>query len=367
MPYPSAPATSLGPELPERELPEVWAEQTARGELPQASQAFAGFGRANRLDIEKLGVVARALVKVKLEAETTDEAAGETIPAPGAPWSILEAIELQANGVSGVIQCSGTLLECRERIVYRTPVHAVLSDAHSEPGVSTPVKTAFIWELIYEVPIAEDLTDLEGVVLAQSEQTALSLRLQWATEGEMFTTLTHPLAKATGEVAWQITWFSIGTYQEGKRTVIALPDLQTLHGLVERSTPLVAEGNQEAPLTPTAGDLLRYYIAAYNGYTSTFDPLAWVRWILQYGGNQKPIVFEPASFLVEENAKAYKERLDVNGVKYLILDTTLDDAIRDAIRPMMLSELKSIVGIPSAPAANSRIVSAQESLYPAAA
>lgn len=362
MAYPTAPSSSPGPALPEDENAQEWGELTERVELPQQKKEFAGLNEEQTLTLERVGCPAEVNIKITFEWETP--AAEEVTLAPGMPWGVLKKAQIKANGVSGIIKASGTLLESRQKVVYRSPEHAMLENEHSSGKIAA--KTAVKWVWIVQIPIAEDLRELEGIVLAQSEETALGIDLSWASEKEIATA--GKLEKIKGSVAWHVTLFTIGTASNGKEKVIVLPDLSTMHGLTERSTAIPAEGEQEAPLTRTSGDLLRYFVTAWKKASTTqYDPLTWTTFFLQYGGNQKPVFYADPSILAERNARDYLKRPDVAGVHYLLLDTTLDDAMRDAIRPMLLSELKAVLGIPTAPEAGAIIASAQETLYPAAA
>jgi hypothetical protein len=363
MAYPTEPSTVTGPALPEEELPAEWADLTERIELPQATQPFAGFGENQTLKLERVGCAAQAEILVKLSFKTAKE---DVDPAIGMPWAFIRRLAMEANGVAGIISCSGTVLEARQKVVYRSPEHAVVGTANAE-NAALKEETTYTYEWVIQVPIAEDLKELEGIVLAQSEETALGLTITWGTEAELFEA--GKVTEVKGEVRWHMVLFSIGSMNEGKKKIIVLPDLTSLHGLVERSTPVVAEGEQEAPLTRTSGDLLRYFVSLFKkGSVVNIDPLAWTTLYLQYGGNQKPIVFGSPKILAERNARDYLKRPDVGIgaelIHFAVLDTMLDDPLRDAIRPMALSELKVVIGVPEAVETGARILSAQETLYP---
>lgn len=365
MAYPTNPSTSPGPELPEVEAPQAWAELTERVELPQAKQKFEGLGESQTLTLERVGCPAEVNIHVKFEFETP--AAEEATPSLGMPFAVLKRAAIKANGVSGIISAGGAVLEVRQKVVFRSPEHALLEKEHNSGKIAA--KTKVKWEWIIQIPISEDLRELEGIVLAQSEETALGIELTWASEKEVFAA--GKVEKVTGTVAWHVTLFTIGSGENvggSKGKAIVLPDMRSLHGLVERSVQISGEGEIEAPLTRTSGDLERYYVTAFKKNQETnYDVLSWLYFWLQYGGNQKPIYFADPTILAERNARDYLKRPSVEGINYAVLDTTLDDALRDAIRPMLLSELKSIIGIPSAAETNARIYTAQETLYPAAA
>jgi len=360
MAYPTAPSSSPGPELEERELPAEWNELTERIELPCVTHKFLGFGETDELKLERVGCVAEAQIHVIVKFAVP---AKEVLPKIGAPWSLIKKVALKANGVSGIISCSATVLKVREIVEYRSPPDSLATSV--TPKTKLKESETATWEFVLQVPIAQDLRELDGIVLAQSEETALGIEIQFATLAEVFESGGTELTAITGSVKWAVTLFSIGTMTEGKNTVVVLPDLTSLHGLVERSAEYANEGEVEAPLTRTSGDLLRYFVSAWKGLVATFDPKFWTSFIIQFGGNQKPIGYNDPVLLARRNERDYLGRPTVNGVAFAVLDTQLDDAERDAIRPMALSELKSLIGIPEAPGANSSIKSTQETLYPA--
>ena len=358
---PNAPATSSGPQLQPEEIAALWPTLTERVELPMKQQAFAGLGESQNLTLERVFCVAEAQVLLSLSWETP--AAAEATPCLGMPQGAIKKVQLKANGTSGIIAASGRVLEARQQVVYSNPEHAILANANSKPE-KIAAKTAVKWEWVVQVPIAEDLKQLEGIVLAQTEETALEIEVEWAKEGEIVSAGT--MEKVTGTVAWAITAFTVGTMENRGQKVLVLPDLKLLHGLIERSSNYESEGEQESPLTRSAGDLLRYYFNVFKkGLVSEFDVKELLYVYLQFGGNQKPEQWGSPKLLLERNARDYRKRIEVGGVHYGILDRTLDDPERDAIRPMALSELKLIVGIPAKPEENARIYSTQETLYPA--
>lgn len=358
MAYPTAPSTSPGPGTPEQELPSEWADLTERIELPQSAQAFAGFGESQTLKLERVGCAAQAELLCKLSFKTKAEKTAANI---GMPEAFIRKLALEANGVAGIISCSGTVLEARSKTVYRNHEHAVVGTAKIQEALTESATQTYEWVVV--VPIAEDLKELEGIVLAQSEETALGIQITWASEAELFKE--GKVEEVKGEVRWHMTLFSIGSMAEGNKKVIVLPDLTALHGLVERSTPVPAEGEQEAPLTRTSGDLLRYFVSLFKKTSVTnIDPLTWTSFFIQYGGNQKPLFFGSPKVLIERNARDYLKRIGVRGINFAVLDTMLDDPLRDAIRPMALSELKAVIGVPEAIETGARILSAQETLYP---
>lgn len=359
MPTPTN-APSAGPTGRTIQNPELFNSSTERQEMPQASAAIKGLGKSQRFIIEKVGVIARARFLIKCTFET--EATAATL-AIGFPWRLIRSLSLEANGVTGIIDCSGMALEQRRRRLFRNPVKAV----EVVPKVNEVLNASTKYEAVFalEVPIAHDMTSLIGALLAQNEETQLSLLVQWATEEEIVAS--GKILKFEGEVEWFTTTFSIGTATINKQEVTVLPDLTAFHGLLEEETPLIGTGERKTSLIRTDGQLLCLTTSVLNGPHAEITPASWTTHYLEYGGNKKPLVWTPASQLLELNADEYDGPLDINGVHFLAIDNETDNPQRDMIIPADLVELRAVVGIKSGETvnANAQIVITQETLYPA--
>lgn len=370
MPTPTnAPASTTGGK--ERQDAALFAELTERQAMPQTSQAYKGMGKTQRLILEKVGVVARVRLLVTFKFKTA--AGQEPILNPGFPWKILREIGLQANGVTGIISCTGPMLEQRRRRVYRNPVSAInkltgkaAAGGAAEVGVKLKAAESFEAQFAIEIPVAHDMLSLIGSLLAQNEETGLSFLLSWASEEEIVTG--GKIEAVEGEVEWATTVFSIGSTTIGKDEFLILPDLSAFHGLLGNETALVGTGNRRAELIRTAGQLLCYTATVLNkaGGTEDLNPTEWTRVAIEYGGNKDPLVWQNGKELVEENADDYDGPLNVGGMHFLAIDFERDNTARDMIIPESLTELRAVLGIPAGFAANNaQIVTSQETLYPA--
>jgi hypothetical protein len=367
MPTPAnTPATTTGGR--EIQNPELFAQLTERQAMPQTSQAFKGLGKSQRLVIEKVGVISKIRLLVTLTFTPKEEE--KTILNPGFPWKILREVALQANGVTGVIQCGGPVLQQRRMRIFRNPVTAVAKvlSAAGTPTIGTTKlkKEEFKVKMIVEIPIAHDMLSLIGSLLAQNEETQLSVLLNWASEEEIL----HggAIEKLEGEVEWLTTVFSIGSTVVGKQEVTVLPDLSAFHGLIQNETPLTGTGNRNAELIRTAGQLLCYTASVQNkaGGEVMLEPEEWTTFKLEYGGNKDPLVFTPPAHLLEENADDYDGKLEAGKYSFLAIDFERDNAARDMIIPESLTELRGVIGVPGGFVASSAIIlTSQETLYPA--
>jgi hypothetical protein len=360
MPTPAnAPSSTTGGR--EKQNPALFAELTERQAMPQTGQPIAGLNKAQRLILEKVGVVAR--IRLLVTCSFTPVEDKKAILNPGFPWKLIQSISLQANGVTGIINCAGTVLEMRRRRIFRNPVSALLlSPVVGEKLAKAEQKVRFV----VEIPIAHDMLSIIGALLAQNEETALSIKIAWADEEEIVTGGT--IEKFTGEVQWATTVFSIGSTVLGKEEVTILPDLSAFHGIVESETPITGTGNKSAELIRTAGQLLCYSASLRNGAggTTFLTPIEWTTFKLEYGGNKDPLNWTPAMELVEENADDYDGPLNVQGQTFVVIDNERDNPTRDMIIPESLTELKGVVGVPAGfVASNANIITTQETLYPA--
>lgn len=360
MPTPTnAPTTTTGGQ--ERQDPELFQQLTERQAMPQTSQPIKGLGKAQRLILEKVGVVARIRLLVTCSFTPTKET--EAILNPGFPFKLIRELALQANGVTGIIDCSGIVLHQRRMRIFRNPVSAIFKS----PKVGEKLKKEKQEvKFVIEVPIAHDMLSLIGSLLAQNEETGLSLQINWATEEEILSA--GAIEKFEGEVEWASTVFSIGSTVIGKTEYTILPDLTAFHGLVQTETPLTGTGQKKAELIRTAGQLLCITTSILNkpGGQEESKPEEWTTHKLEYGGNKDPLVWTPASELLEENADDYDGPLLVQGIHFLAIDNERDNPTRDMIIPESLTELRTVTGVPAAfKAESANILTTQETLYPA--
>jgi hypothetical protein len=361
MPTPSnAPATTTGGR--EVQNPQLFDSLTERQAMPQAAQAIVGFAKGQRLLIEKVGVIARIRLLVKVTYTPKEEE--KATVRPGYPWKMIKEVALQANGVTGIIDVNAMVLEQRRRRIYRNPVSAIFKS----PVVGAKLKKEVITtEFVVEIPIAHDMLSLIGCLLAQNEETTLSVLINWASEAEIFGGA-GGVEKFEGEVLWGTTVFSIGSTVVGKQEVTVLPDLSAFHGLVQSETPLTATGNRNAELIRTAGQLLCYTATVFNkaNQAEVLSPAEWTSFKIEYGGNKDPLNWTPASQLFEENADDYDGPLSVQGVTFLAVDNERDNPSRDMIIPESLTELRAVLGIPAGfKPEEAAILTSQETLYPA--
>ena len=147
-----------------------------------------------------------------------------------------------------------------------------------------------------------------------------------------------------------------------------LPDLSAFHGITEQEPNLNGTGNQKIELTRTEGQLLCLTFAILNkaGGQATLKPQELTKIQLEYGGNKDPLVWLPASELIEENADDYNGALSPGGVQFAAIDNERDNSHRDMIIPADLVEFRAVLGVPTSfTPEEARTLVASETLYPA--
>ena len=360
MPSPNAPSTLAGPNSIQNAP--LFQQLTERLEMPQNSVVYPGLGRKSRIELEKVGVIGRARLIMNLKFTTP--ATGVFTLLPGFPWSMIHSIALQANGVTGILNARAITYQMRRERIFRNPTRE--TEEAPKVGALKEEKATYSVRALIEIPIAHDMLSLLGCLLAQNEQTQLAFEIQWAAENEFVTSTAGVLEKVEGTLEWATTVFSIGETTQGNQTVTVLPDLSAFHGLLDEQVPIVGAGEKKAPLIRTAGQLLCYTLSIFNGLSAQVAPTSWEQLILEYGGNKKPLVWQPVYNLLSENEDDYNGPLKPGGVSYLAMDFEKDNPTRDLWIPEALVELRSSVTIASSVTVkeNAFLLYSQETLYP---
>src|SRR5271163_2355807 len=123
MPTPAnGPSASTGGT--EVQNPVLFQQLTERQAMPQISAAISGLNKKQRLLIEKVGVISRVQLVLSFKFKT--KAASEPTLNPRFPWKIVREIAMQANGVTGIIDCSAATLQMRRDRVFRNPTSAII-------------------------------------------------------------------------------------------------------------------------------------------------------------------------------------------------------------------------------------------------
>lgn len=320
-------------------------------------------GEAQTRQLPQVGV--KSKLRITFEGTAVVSTAAAT---PGARWpyGLLDDFTLSANAQTNLFQCSGGDLHVLRFIRY--PAYTEQLDVF--PGVvggdgsaALTVATHQLF-LTWEVPIAMDDTTLIGSLFAQSAAANLQVRLQAATNAQIISA--NP-ANVVIAGTWKVqeTFFDV-PFDDQNRLVV--PDLTKLHGFIANTTPFTNVGEVKAPLIRSAGQLMRLLLSAQSATTNplTTDPVvAATRKIdairLEYGGNQRPLVYEPGGLLLSENQNYYG---GLPPYDRHVLDFVRENPPRDVVNLLGVTDLNAVLTVNAGVTVTAGLVRAvQETLF----
>ena len=347
--------------------------ETEKNNVPQAPAALSGLGAAP-IDqrIPNNGILAK--IRIVFKGSLVVGASGTCTPTYKWPWGLISRFTLNANGQTSLISCEGGDLRARRQRIYRIPRDEV-SSVQSNVGVSTdgivnPAQSViatgtYSVVLVYDVPIVHDDYTLTGAIFAQSDQVYLAWRITPAAGAELFTLAGGSTATLTGTFYSATTFYDIpfADTQQGRKVLI--PDLSWLHGYLSSDAPFANTGDVPTPFIRTAGQLLSYSFYLDNGGANTLDVLALNEARFEYGGNRRPLVFNPPEVLVEKLVQDYSGRPLGSKHGYGFFDFEVDNPRRDLVYPKGVTELKLVGNIPTGTTinANAHVHFVEETLF----
>lgn len=283
--------------------------------------------------ISKLQIIFKGTVVVATAAATTSDQW---------PYNLLKSFFLSANGQNNLFGCDGIDLHTLRSIRYPSYTERVDQFPDVVGGGGSVATGTYTLHLTWEVPIAIDDVTLVGALFAQSSATNLTIKMQQALNADLFAT--NPAnATIAGTFYVMETLFQIPTDANGN---LVIPDLTRLHGFNSVEVPLTAVGDTRAPLIRSAGQLSRLFTSVRASATNRLSAMpnaastkALDALRLEYGGNQRPYVFSPASQLLAINNQHYGSTAPYDR---LILDFIKEDPARDAVLLQGVTELAAV-------------------------
>jgi hypothetical protein len=348
---------------------DLFFQQTERNDVPQSSTPFPGFGgTAIDKQISNVGVLAGIQLIVEGTLDVTADG-GDTVTATHQwPWNLMSQFSLSANGQTSLLSAQGLDIRARRQRVYRNPTDPI-SVAPSMDGTGDPEAKAvqtgtYPIFLVYDIPIIHDWFTLTGALFAQSDQIYLSWHFVPPALAELFTLTGTAKVEFSGTVRSTNTFFDVPFADTQKGRKVLVPNLEWLHGFVSSDQFFANQGEVPSPLIRTSGELLAYYARLVNGPAATIDPTALSAIRFEYGGNRKPRVHEPPQTLLAKNVEDYNGRL-LPKAGYYVFDFEADNPSRDLVFPKGVTELKTVVVIPTGVEvkANARVHFVEEALF----
>lgn len=264
------------------------------------------------------------------------------------PYGLLDGFRLSANGENDLYSCDGVDLHVLRFARY--PAYVERTDIFPDVvggGGNIAVGT-YNLSLTWEVPICMDDVSLVGSLFAQSSATNLTIWLTQALNTALFTGNPANAAFA-GTFYVQETFFEIPFDGNGR---MVLPDLTRLHGFNVVDVPYTNTGDVRTTLVRSAGQLARLFVSIRKSSTARLSALPntaaaskldAIR--LEYGGNQRPLVFDPASTLLSLNNQWYGAPLPYDRLAF---DFVKENPPRDAVLMQGVTELATVPKVNSA-------------------
>lgn len=330
--------------------PQVFDEATILNVWQSANKAFPGFAQADGFDLPGRGLLAELEV-VFIGVLTATPGTGAVTATDYWPYGLVDNFKFSVNG-SNLLNANGMSFDYRRQVITRKATDAMTS-APSATGANTV-------EIHWLLPIADNMMNLWGAILTQSDDLYARLDYTIASAAKLFALTGTATVTLTGN--FQLTYYAydvpiVPIQGQGERGV--LPDTDVLHRFSEYSVPVISNGDTELRLQQTAGEVERIFLFLDN-VGSLMDPSTWATIRFQFAETEEPTTWG-AKQLLSKNARNYLNRITP---KAAVIDFAFWNQRRDALYPKGVANPKVIVNIPSTitPNAGARLYAVQESL-----
>ena len=336
-----------------RIAPEIFEEATVPNVWSSSTKTDPGWASKDGFDIPNRGLLAQ--IELITAGTFTHTAGTGTITATDyLPYGWFDSIEFSVNG-SALKSASGLAYELRRQVLSR---RATTTDLYpTAAGANT-------WNVRHRIPIADNMRNLWGAILAQADDLYLRLDLTRCAKAKIVA------LTGNADVTWAGTWqlrykaFDVPIVNiQGIGEVAVLPDTDVLHRFHEYSVPVTSNGDTVLKLQRTAGEVERVFLFLENGGASAYalqNPNTWEEVRFRYMANEQPLVW-PAKSLLAENANDYS---GVLSPKAVVIDFAAHNQRRDGLFPKAIADPEIVVNVPTAVTvnANARLYAVQESL-----
>lgn len=330
--------------------PAIFDEATILNVWQSATKALPAYAASDGFDLPGRGLLAEIEI-VFTGTLTVTIGTGGVTATDYWPYGLLDNIRFSVNG-SNLLNANGMSYDFRRQVISRKAVDAMTVS----PSAAGPNTVEIHWVL----PVADNMMNLWGAILTQSDDLYARLDYTVASNAKLFTMTGTATAAITGNI--QLTYYAydvpiVPIQGQGERGV--LPDTDVLHRFSEFSVPVVSNGDTELRLQQTAGEVERIYLFLDN-VGSLMDPSTWNTIRFQFAETEEPTTWG-AKQLLSRNARNYLNRITP---KCAVIDFAYWNQRRDALYPKGVANPKVIVNIPSTitPNAGARLYGVQESL-----
>lgn len=343
--------------------PSTFNSLTRPNITPFATIADPGAGGVVRATVPQVGVL--GMIRATFRG-TMSVATAAVTPTDRWPHGLISDVQVSLNGQDKLFSCDGCDLHVLR--FARNPAYTESVDVFPGAlggGTSIAIGT-YDLELSWEIPIAMDMTSLVGALYMQSSATNLTVALGRAGLAELVNT--------PANVAMSGTWyFETSTFAvpRDSKSQLVVPDLTRMHNFTGLDLPVTNVGEVRFPLIRQSGQLTRLFI---SGRTGTTTPWGWhpgttanrrmAALRVEYGGNERPWVFDPVSSLLRRNNVEFGGVLPYNRI---CIDLVRTNPARDALVMLGVTELACVAtqGPSITPGAGASMRLVQETLYQA--
>lgn len=331
--------------------------------------SYAGPGSTDLIPVLQTGIISNVRLRVYGSVVVTP-GSGTVATTAQWPYNLPRAVRFTANGMSNLINCSGTALKLLSKC-NRAPVddrgvsnyiggaspgtavtQGTLAQASEVWGIGSQVTGigagTYNFDLVFEVPVAYDPVTLMGAVFAQTQSTDLELAIDWNTSGALFALTGNAAVTLNVSATVEGTVFTIPSVNGG----IVLPNLSAFHSVTESRAPnAISNGANEITLAGQGmgRQLMRLAFRTFSGAPpaplvmndTNYQQVYW-----RFGGNTTPEQFADGKMLRHFDELLYNTDPGVWG--YGVFDFSSLWAQRDSIDEGSVTQLRFGYTIPAA-------------------
>lgn len=263
------------------------------------------------------------------------------------PYGLLDNISTSINAANGLIDVLGEELYVRRFLTNPAMVEGVdvfagtLGGGDADLGDLTDDPVYLTWH----VPIVLDMTTLIGAIYAQSSQTKVLVRSRQALNADLVTLTGDATFEIDGTFTITPIIFDIPIGPNGE---IITPSIDRRHGFRGFDREFSNTGEVPTTVQRLNGQVLRLLLQVRRGDDDIVQPLSsdgdFERLALRYGGNKKPIEFDPVEVLTSINNAHYGAPLPYG---YLCFDFLRENAKRDLIDLPGVTDLQILTTLAS--------------------
>ena len=333
--------------------PAAFFDMTERNVYTARRLTSPGSGGSLNDDLPQAGVLAH--LQIIFEGQLSTTLGGGTITTSNNfPYGLLDEFVLSVNAQNDVYSIRGTALHAFDRLraangFFGNDTLDVFPSSTVGVGGVVPDGASQDLVLTWDIPISIDPTSLVGAIYAQSSGINLQVRIREAVHTDLMVLAGGAVIDSlTGVFTIRVTSFDVPV-SGGEQPMLVVPDTSRLHAVQGLRTAFSSSGEIPHDLVRGNGQLDRlvFTIADRNPAGTVTDSvmladadaneLESVR--IEYGNAQRPLVYDPAHGLAQDNLRAYGQRLPYG---FLAFDFLLENAPRDIIQMAGVTDLRLI-------------------------